>query len=205
MRLHWELAAIVLAQAFAAGSALAASPPAPAFHGARLGMTIDAWRLLPLPVGAGPDSIPFCTDQAVIGRAPGRPLSAATSSGDVLSCAYVSLFGTALLPHSMAFDDDYVAQDVSYLFVRGRLAEIDLKTSSSASDRVAAWLQRGGAVLVSTQRVQAPSPSGPVARVRQTWRLRDGEATVTNPTAPADQLAVSLRSAAAPPQVALIP
>jgi hypothetical protein len=168
-------------------------------------MTIDEWRVLPLPEGVGPGAIPFCGDQALISRAPGKPLSAETSSGDAVSCAYVSLFGQALLPHSMAFDDDYLAQDVSYLFVRGRLAQIDLETSSAAYDRVTAWLRRSGAVLVHTARDVAPAPSGPIERVRQTWRLPQGEATVTNPAEPADQLAVSLMSAAAPAQVALIP
>ena len=114
-------AAIPMIAFFACLVPMAAGAATPlAFKNAQLGMTLAEWRSLAPPEGAGPDVVAACADDPRVVTLAHNPLTVTLRASDAVSCGYVDLFGDTALPHSVLLDAHYRANDLRYLFVRGR-------------------------------------------------------------------------------------
>jgi hypothetical protein len=123
----------LIAAAWAMSPASAASPrPALEFQGARLGMSLKDWQAVPVPLGAGPDAIPVCTDREPSLHITSYPLSAREVRTGVVLCSYKARFGHDVLTHSIDVDRNFSAQSVAYVFRRGRLDQIRFVASTDA-------------------------------------------------------------------------
>ena len=194
-----------LAAAFlvAAPSLSGAAVLAASFGGARLGITVGEWRSLPLPDGAGPQAVPACSRDEAVVRVKGNPLTATDAGDGQETCAYVSLFGDAVLLHSVSFDAAYRASDLRYVFDEGRLAEIRFDASIDAYDDVRAALGRQFGPPATTRFDRVRTPEGWLQRVRLTWPAPGGAVTLVDPVPPFTELEVRLAPRGAPAAGAL--
>jgi hypothetical protein len=166
-----------------------------AFDGAALGMSINDWKSLPLPAGVGPDATPACAPVTTAKPIPGRPLAAMTQRVNEQACAYDARFGHDILPHSIQLDARYRATGLRYLFVAGRLSEIDFSASVDAYSDVMAMLDSGFGTPSRTVRDSVRTSVGLFPRVHQTWRTPGGDVDLVDPGP--DPVALSVRFTAA--------
>lgn len=167
--------------ALAAGPGFAASPLA--FKGAELGMTMEAWRSLSAPAGAGPQAKPICSDDARLAGDAASPLRAADKpADDVVVCSYGDVYGQDVLLRSIQLDPAYRALDVRYLFARGRLTEIQFDASIDAYDDVMNLLTKSYGPPTATIRDSIRSSIGRLERVRQAWRTPGGTIRLDDPS-----------------------
>jgi hypothetical protein len=187
-------AASALGLAGAARADAVAPTPLP-LEGAAFGMSVAAWKALPVPASAGPTAVPACwaNDKAV--TIPGYRLSAEDRRTDLVTCTYVSRFGHDVLPHSVVLDQRYRATGLRFLFAQGRLAEVEFRASIDAYNDVTAMLYRRFGEPTQAQRHVVALPSGPSVHVRETWSGPYGRVTLTDPSADRTQLGVNLRLA----------
>ncbi|MGA0603806.1 hypothetical protein ACO2Q3_24075 [Caulobacter sp. KR2-114] len=151
-----------------------------AFDGARLGMTIAAWKALPLPT----------TGPTHLARA------CAQGAGGLVTCRYADVYGAYDLPQAHRLYPARPAWRVRYQFLNGRLAAISLRTSIDAYNDVVSGLTRayGKPRRTRVDRV-AVGPGQSRARVRTTWARSGAQVELTDPSA--NPVRLSLRLAAA--------
>ena len=195
-RLFAGIAALSLLAMMTASAATA--EPAAGFDGATLGMSISDWKALSPPAGVGPDAAPTCVPVTGTGQLPGRPLSAISRPTDEEACAYDSRFGRDVLPHSIQLDARYRASGLRYLFVAGRLDEIDFDASVDAYSDVMAMLKQDFGAPTRTVRDSVRTSMGPFPRVRQTWRTPGGDISLVDPALDPVQLSVRFVAAGRP-------
>jgi hypothetical protein len=159
---------------------------------AQLGMTLAEWRSLAPPEGAGPDASPACSDDPRIATLDHNPLSASFQPSGEETCAYVDLFGHTALPHSIRLDAHYRADNLQYLFNRGRLFEIHFSAPIDAFSDVMTMLERQYGPPTATLRDEVRAPDGRFARVTETWRSARGEIRLVDPSMALTELDVSL-------------
>lgn len=182
---------IVVATCFVPALTRAATPLS--FMGAQMGMTVDEWRSLAPPEGAGPDALPACSsDPRVEAVNANNPLSATQAASGVVTCSYVSQFGDWILTHSVKLDARYRASDVKYLFDHGRLAEIRFAAPIDAFSDVMSMLKGECGPPTATQSDQIRTADGRFARVTQTWRVAGGTIKLVDPAGGLTQLEVSM-------------
>lgn len=186
------LVLLAMGAALAAGSADASGPTVPplAFDGAKLGMSQAEWESLRPPAGVGLTAVPTC---APVRRAlPDHALSLGVRSGATgsVACDYAARFGHYVLPHSFRLDSRFRANGLRYLFVGGRLREIDFRTSIDAFNDVTAMLKQSFGAPKTLVRDRLRTADGQRQSVRMTWRLPVGEVTLTDPSPNPVQLSV---------------
>lgn len=196
----------LLGAGFAASVATGAfAQPSPlAFKGAALGTTLEAWRTLAPPAGAGPTARPVCSNEPRIARIANNPLSAANATSGVVDCSYASVFGDYVLPHSVQFDPRFRARNLRYVFRGGKLTEIRFEVSADAYDDVIAWAKARFGPTSDVVRDSVRTAGGLLPRVRNTWRTAAGDIIVTDPDEGRTTLSVELsnRSMASTPTTA---
>jgi hypothetical protein len=190
-------AACVLVMAATADAAEAGQPIG--FAGASLGMSMDDWKALTPPPGVGSDAAPVCTPFASAGSSSAGARPASWSNGETESCDYGARFGRDVLPHSIQLDPRYRATGLRYLFVAGRMHEIDFNASVDAYDDVVAMLEKNFGAPTLTVRDKVRTSIGFFPRVRQTWRTSGGNVSLIDPGADPVQLSVRFTA----PQTAL--
>jgi hypothetical protein len=179
-------------------ASVAAAEPAASFDGAALGMSISDWKALSPPAGVGSDAAPTCVPVTGTGHLPGPPLSAVSRPTDEEACAYDSRFGHDVLPHSIRLDARYRASGLRYLFVAGRLDEIDFDASVDAYSDVMAMLKQDFGAPTRTVRDSVRTSMGPFPRVRQTWRTPGGDINLVDPALDPVQLSVRFTAVGQP-------
>ena len=189
--------AILAAAAMTAGAGMAGEPMALSFDGATLGMSIADWKSLAPPAGVGLDAAPICASVTQAREPPSRAIAASLPPADTQACGYDARIGHDLLPRTVPLDQRYRATGVRYLFVGGRLEEIDLAASIDAFNDVMAMLEQKYGPPTQTARDWTHTSMGRVARVRQTWRTAAGVVTLVDPAA--DPVQLTVRFGAGPP------
>jgi len=158
-----------------------------AVNGAQLGMTLEAWQLLP----RGSDSRvnPACFVSA---RLPsGLPRTVTAPSASTLVCSYVARYGKTVLPQSFPLTATFQARSPSYVFVGGRLSQIVFRTSVDAFNALDALFTARFGPPAQTIRDNAALGHGvTVPRVRREWRNAAEDLWVVDPASSLDQLTV---------------
>jgi hypothetical protein len=188
-------AAIVLALS-TAGAALAAPAGAGpfAFTGARLGMSLQAWRSLPFPGKASPGVRAACSGDPGIGRNAGlEPTAAQRKAGEVV-CGYIARYGRYVLAQGIRPAAKRKPVVVHYLFTGGRLTGIRYRTSRDAFDKVAGRLKAAYGPPDAVLRDQVQTELGKLDRVRMSWAAPSGSAVLTDPADARLDLVVELSS-----------
>ena len=104
----------------------------------------------------------------------------------------------------MLLDAHYRASDLRYLFVRGRLTQVQFKASIDAYNDVTTMLEHQYGPPTRTTQEQAHGPDGRFARVIETWWSPLGQIVLTDPSDQRTELQVSLSSCGdAPAQIHL--
>lgn len=191
--------ALALGVALAVGGAQAddfgaASLP---LEGATFGMSTGAWRAPPVPASAGPTAVPMCWTHQQPVSVPGYTLSAEDKRTDLTTCAYLSRFGSYVLPHSVRLDSRFSATGLRFLFVRDRLSEVEFRTSVDAYNDVMALLTKRFGPPTRTDRDTIVTELGRTPRVRQLWQVRGGKIELVDPSADLTRLGVVLQLAPA--------
>lgn len=164
--------AALAALAWAGPPALAATVPSGLdFLGARLGMTLQDWKAVPTPRGAGPDAVAICTDQDKTVRIPGYPLSAEDVRSGTVVCAYKARFGQDVLRHSVDIDPNFRAHDLAFVFRRGHLDEIRFTAAEEAYGDLRQTLGLRGEAA-------GPRDLGRGLRHIRTWRAPGARVTI---------------------------
>jgi len=149
----------------------------PAFKGAWVGMSVDAWRDLRLPPGVGDLARPACRSLAATGDRHGDTENARRTGAD-LTCFYSDPHG---LDRSVRLDNGFRASQVRYAFVGGVLSEIRYQTSIDAyNDLTALYGRRYGKPVIET-RDTVRTTFGVRPRVRQVWRTEFGSVELVDP------------------------
>jgi hypothetical protein len=193
------LGAVVVAAVVAAGAVRSAEPAPLSFDGATLGMAISDWKSLPPPPGVGPDAGPMCAPLTQVTNPSGHALAAALRPTDAQACGYDARFGHDVLPRSIQLDQRYRATGVRYLFVGGRLSEIDFSASIDAYNDVMAMLTQEYGPPTLTTRDSSRTSLGRFPSLRQTWRTPAGVVTLVDPAA--DPVQITVRFAGPGPRV----
>ncbi len=181
---------IVLGLALLAGldpgharAADADNPPPLAFKGAQIGMSLQEWRAVPIPPGAGNAPERQCSNEYQVAKLPGVELGADEVKAGVVACTYVQRFGHNVLPESIELDPGFEAQNLTYLFKHGRLYEIRFKASVDAYTHLQSNLTERYGQPVQTVSSPAVASSANGQRRRQTWRAAAGFVTLEDPSA----------------------
>ncbi len=177
------------------------SATALSFIGARLGMSLAAWRSLAPPEGAGPDALPSCSAGAGTGANAHIPSNTTLRAGGMVTCAYVDRVGDVALPSSFSLDAAYRADNLQFMFDDGRLFEIQFDVSIDAFNAVMSILKHQYGPPTATNRDQVRSPDSRLARVTQIWRTAGGTIMLVDPSDRLTQLEVSLTDIGRAPQV----
>ena len=190
------LAALVAGAAPAHAPAPAVKPPPAVAHGllplggARLGLSLEAWRALPWPGAEGVGD----ADCA----APARTQAASPGGGapSVLVCRRVHRYGAYSMADSLPLAGPYQARDPAFVFVDGRLSEVRFKTAADAFNLVTARVDKayGKPAKIERDAVRLEAGAPAVPRVRMTWRNAAGSVVVTDPAADPNVLAVDLKA-----------
>jgi hypothetical protein len=160
-----------------------ASDPAPlAFKGARIGMSLQEWQAVPIPPGAGNAPERQCSDEYRVAKIAGVALGAAEVKRGVVACTYVQRFGHDILPESIDMDPGFEAQNLTYLFARGRLFEIRFNASVDAYPHLKAKLSKRFGKPVQTAVGPVGASSHNIQPRRQTWRTIAGSVTLEDPS-----------------------
>jgi hypothetical protein len=154
------------------------------FLGSRLGMTLQDWRAVPIPPGAGPNAIRICTDEYKAVRVPGYPLSAQDVRTGVVVCAFKAQFGQDLLTHSVDIDRNASAHQLAYVFRHGQLDEIRFTAAEEAYGDLRRTLGLRG-------QAAGPRNLGRGLRRVRTWRVGRDLVTIA-PGPNASELSVAL-------------
>lgn len=156
-----------------------------AFHGAQLGISLEAWRARPPPGEPSPSVAPRCWT---------GPREADTV------CSYGARFGDYVLPYALPLAGRYRAHGARYRFVRGGLSEIWLHASIDSFSELMARLKRVYGPPTRIERDVATLGEGVRRpRVRIVWSRPRAEVVLVDPSDNATRLEVRLRSPAAKP------
>jgi hypothetical protein len=158
-------------------------------------MTMAAWRALPPPPSAGPTAVPACWNNEAPVPIGGYRLSAEDKRTGLSTCAYVSRFGDVVLPHPVRLDATFRADGLRFLFDKGRLAEVEFRTSVDACNDVLALLMHRFGAPIDTVRDTVRTTVGNDVRVHQTWRVGAGKIVLIDASANPTELGVVLAQA----------
>jgi hypothetical protein len=189
------LLALALVAGLAATRVAAQESPGPkplSFKGATLGMTLQDWKVLPIPDGAGPAPQRRCSDEGRAVSIPGYPLSVEEVKSGVVACTYVSRFNHDVLPHSIRLDRRFRVHHLAYVFKSGRLAEIRFRASIDAYADLLRRFSSAYGAPTHTVRGRTSSASRKAQRVRQTWATPSGVLTLVSPTSNLIDLSVRM-------------
>jgi hypothetical protein len=167
-----------------------------AFTGARLGMSLQAWRASPLPGPADPHIQTACAGDPGVGSSAGLEPTAAERKAGAMVCGYVARYGHALLAQGIRPAADRRPVSVRYVFVKGRLSAIRYTASRDAFDKVTHRLKAAYGSPQAVLRDQVKTEIGKLDRVRMSWAAPSGTAVLTDPADPHLDLAVELRAPA---------
>lgn len=156
-----------------------------AFKGSTLGMTLQDWRAVPIPLGAGPAPERACSNEHRIAKIPAFHLSAIEVKTGVIACTYVSRFGHQVLAHSIDLDPSFRASNLAFVFTHNRLSEIRFKASIDARSDIIALLTKSYGPPTRTTHNSSWMPWGLIHRVRQSWTTPTGIIMLEDPS---DQL-----------------
>ncbi|HEX5265113.1 MAG TPA: hypothetical protein VFW13_16400 [Phenylobacterium sp.] len=161
-------------------------------EGATFGMTIDAWKALPPPPSAGPTAAPACWTHEAAVIIPGYRLSAEDRRADLTTCAYVSRYGDVVVPHSVRLDATFRADGLRFLFDKGRLADVEFRTSVDAYSDITAMITGRFGPPSRTVSDTVKTSAGRELRLRQTWRVGEGTIVLVDPSPNPTELGVDL-------------
>jgi len=148
-----------------------------AFAGARIGMSLEAWRALPLPGSR---------------QLKRRCETPAGAPAGVLICRYADIYGAFELPPSVPLDTHLSASRVRYRFVDNRLTAISLRVSVDAYNDLLADLAPTYGAPTRTVVDRVGFGAGRMrARVRLTWTRPAGALELIDPSP--DPLRLELR------------
>jgi hypothetical protein len=156
------------------------------FEGARLGMTIAAWKALPYPGRSKAHVIAACSDDpsAVIRDA--LTAESGRRRGGAIVCAYITHYGQKVLVQPFALTKVYFARTPLYEFVGGKLSKIAFRTSIDAFNDLMARLQsRYGPVNQTVRDEVNLRDDLRVPGVKEIWRRSDGMIDIDDPSASA--------------------
>lgn len=156
-------------------------------NGARLGMSLDAWRALPPPGEPGSHVVTEC--------APAPPRPQTPSAHPPMECRYVGRYGRFALPEAFPLSRRYLVRNPSFEFVDGRLASIRFQTSIDAFDTVMADLKRAYGPPTTLSRGSTSLRGYPVPRVTAAWTTAGARVTLTDPSPNPDRLEITVASA----------
>jgi hypothetical protein len=171
---------------------VAPAPPASAsapleFDGARLGMSLQAWKAQTRPgTNAGPEA-PVCEP---------RP-----GAADVVACAWLARYGSYVLPEAAPLKGRYLARRPTYAFVGGRLACIEFSSSVDAFELLMATLKARYGPPTRVLHDEAAEPDRlklQLSRVKVQWDLPAGRIRLVDPASDPDRLTVRIQAADAP-------
>ena len=188
-------AAIVLALSAAGAASAAPAGGGPfAFTGARLGMSLQAWRALPFPGKADPRAQAACSGDPGMGPdADLQPTATERKAGAVV-CGYIVRYGHYVLPQGIRPAADRKPVSVRYVFAGGRLAQIRYRAPRDAFDKVTQRLKAAYGPPAAVLRDQVQTEIGRLDRVRMSWAAPSGSAVLTDPADARLDLAVELSS-----------
>ncbi len=164
----------------------------PEFNGAVLGMTLDQWKALPNPSGAGEPAIAACS-AAGDPASPRRVAGSSVTSAPTVVCAYVERDRDETRPLWIPISKHYFARGPRYWFVGGRLSRIEFQSSIDAfNDVMAAMKSKYGPATTGRLDTIKSRDGLDLDRVQEVWRLSGGTIRMTDPSPRPDELTVRM-------------
>jgi hypothetical protein len=161
------------------------------FNGARLGMSLSEWKLMPRAEGSPADVTATCSDEAVPDSASRVKFSTSAPAPPLVVCSYAARLGGYMLSEDLPLTKTYFARNPKYYFLSGRLAKIEFRSSINAFGDLVAVFEAKFGQESQTIRDQIRTPFGlKLPRVQKIWRLPDGLVRIVDPSASLDQLVV---------------
>ena len=188
--------AIVLALSAAGAASAAPADGGPfAFTGARLGMSLQAWRALPFPASpASPRVQAACSNDPGLGRDADLKPDAAQRKAGAVVCGYVVRYGRFVLPQGLRPAAGRKPVTVRYVFVGGRLSQIRYRASRDVFDKVTHRLKAAYGPPHAVVRDQVQTEIGKLDRVRMSWAAPNDMVVLTDPADSRLDLRVELSS-----------
>ncbi len=158
-------------------------------NGARLGMTLDAWRSLPYRPAPDSHLTTACTTEA--GSARRLEMAQTPKRPGVLSCSYVARYGRIVLQDAFPLTETFLARTPHYTFIDGQLARIEFHTSVNAfNDLDALFTARFGPPVTTVRDNLNIGHGRKLPRVRREWRNAGTAVWIVDPSERPDQLIV---------------
>lgn len=186
-------AAVVLGLVAAGAVSAAPAGGGPfAFTGARLGMSLQAWRAMPFPGRPTPRVQPICSGDPGAGQDEAiRPMANERRAG-ALVCSYAVRYGDVVLAQGIRPAPGRRPVMVRYVFEGGRLTDIRYTASRDVFDKVTHRLKIAYGAPREIRRDHVKTEIGKLDRVRMSWAAPSGTAVLTDPADARLDLAVEL-------------